>query len=40
MERVTTEEVTDKSDMFQYRFGKIYEFGWWDLNLITADAGT
>ena len=31
MEKITTEEVTDKLDMFQSRFGKIDEFGWWDL---------
>ena len=26
MERIITEEVTDKLDKFQYRFGKIDEF--------------
>ena len=26
-------------DMFQSRFGKIDEFGWWDLERISADAG-
>ena len=30
----------DKLDMFQSRFGKIDEFGWWDLERISADAGT
>ena len=30
----------DKSDTFQSRFGKIDEFGWWDLERISADAGT
>ena len=25
--------------MFQYRFGKIDQFGWWDLERISADAG-
>ena len=30
MENVTTAEVMDKLDMFQSRFGKIYQFGWWD----------
>ena len=30
----------DKLDMFQSRFGKIYQFGWWDLEIISADAGT
>ena len=40
MENIITEEVTDKLDMFQSRFGKIDEFGWWDLERISADAGT
>ena len=39
MEKIITEEVMDKLDMFQSRFGKIYEFGWWDLERISADAG-
>ena len=26
--------------MFQNRFGKIDEFGWWDLERISEDAGT
>ena len=30
----------DKLDMFQSRFGKIDGFGWWDLEIISADAGT
>ena len=29
----------DKLDMFKSRFGKIDEFGWWDLEIISADAG-
>ena len=28
MEKITTEEVMDKLDMFQSRFGKIEQFGW------------
>ena len=28
MEKITTEEVMDKLDMFQSRFRKIDEFGW------------
>ena len=40
MEKITTEEVMDKLNMFQYRFGKIDEFGLWDLERISADAGT
>ena len=39
MEKITTEEVMDKLDMFQSRFGKIDKFGWWDLERISADAG-
>ena len=31
MEKITTEEVMDKLDIFQSRFGKIDQFGWWDL---------
>ena len=40
MEKITTEEVMDKLDVFQSRFGKIDQFGWWDLERISADAGT
>ena len=40
MEKITTEEVMDRLDMFQSRFGKIDQFGWWDLERISADAGT
>ena len=40
MENITTAEVMDKLDMFQSRFGKIDQFGWWDLKRISADAGT
>ena len=40
MENITTEEVLDKLDMFQSRCGKINQFGWWDLERISADAGT
>ena len=35
----TTEEVMDKLDVFQFIFGKIDEFRWWDLEIISADAG-
>ena len=31
--------MVDNLDMFQSRFGKIYKFGWWDLERISADAG-
>ena len=40
MEIITTEEVMDKLDMFQSRFGKIEEFEWWDLEEISLDTGT
>ena len=40
MERITTEEVMDKLDMFHSIFGKIDSFGWWDLERISVDAGT
>ena len=30
----------DKLDMFQSRFGIIDQFGWWDLEIISSDAGT
>ena len=31
MKKITTEEVMDKLDMFQSRFGKMDQFGLWDL---------
>ena len=40
MVKITAEEVMDKLDLFQSRFGKIDEFGWWDLERISADTGT
>ena len=40
MEKITTEEVMDKLDMFQSKFEKIDQFVWWDLERISADAGT
>ena len=40
MENITTEEVMDKLDMFQTRFGKLDEFGWWDMERIQNDADT
>ena len=40
MEKISTEEVIDKLDMFEFISGKIDEFGWWDLERISADAGT
>ena len=40
MKKFTTDEVMDKLDMFQSIFGKIDQFGWWYLEIISADAGT
>ena len=40
MEKITTEDIMNKLDMFQSRFGKIGKFGWCDLERISADAGT
>ena len=40
MEKLLTEEVMDKLDMFQSRFEKIDKFGWCDLERISADAGS
>ena len=40
MERITSEEVMDKLDLFQSRFGIIDKFGRWDLEIILADANT
>ena len=40
MEKITTEEVMDKLHMLQSRFGKTDEFGWWYLEIISANAGT
>ena len=37
--KIMTEEVMYKMDMFQSRFGKVDEFGWWDVEIISADAG-
>ena len=39
MEKITSEEVMDKLDMFQSIFRKIEEFGWWDLERIPEEAG-
>ena len=40
MDKTTIEEVTDNLYMFQSRFGKIDEFGWWNLEIISSDACT
>ena len=38
IERIYTGQVMDNLDMFQSRFGRIDEFGWWELEIISADA--
>ena len=40
MEKITAEEVMEKLDMFQSRFGKMDQFGWLDLEELSADAST
>ena len=39
MDRIISEKVMDKLDIFQYRFGKIEKSGWWDLETKSAHAG-
>ena len=38
IENITTEEVMDKLDMFQAIFGKVDEFGWWDMEIIQTES--
>ena len=38
MGKIEAGEVMDKLDMLQSRSRKIYEFGWWGLEIISADA--
>ena len=33
-------EVMKKIDMFQARFGKVDELGWWDMERIQTDSDT
>ena len=40
MEKFSTEEFMDKMGMFRSRFGKVDKFGWWNLERISADAGS
>ena len=39
MDKITTEKVMDKLDMFPYIFVKIDEFGWWYFEKISTYAG-
>ena len=40
MEKLTTEEVMHKLDMFQSRFEKTDKIGWWGIERISADVDT
>ena len=40
MKNITTKEVMDKLDMFQARFGKVDEFGWWYMKIIQTNSVT
>ena len=40
MEKISAEELMDKLDIFQSRFGNKDKFGWWDLEIISEDAGS
>ena len=39
MENSTPEEVVEKIDTFQERFGKVDECGRWDMEIIQTDSG-
>ena len=39
MESMSAEDIMDKLYMFQAISGKLYEFGWWDLERIQTDTG-
>ena len=39
MKRINYEEVVDELYLFQDRFGKVHEFGWWYLERILAEVG-
>ena len=36
----TTEEVMEKLDLFEPRFGKVNDFGWWYMERIQTDSVT
>ena len=39
IENITTEEVMDRIDIFQERYGKVDYFGWWDIKIIQTNPG-
>ena len=40
LENITNEEVIYKLDILNAGFGKVDEFGCWDIDIIQTDAGT
>ena len=40
MEKINIEEVMEKLDMFQSRFGRLEEFDWWNQERIQTDSGS
>ena len=40
MDKFSTEEVMDNLYMFQYRFGNLGEFGWWNFERISVDVAS
>ena len=40
MEKINIEEVMEKLDMFQSRFGILEEFDWWNQERIQTDSGS
>ena len=40
MENITTEEVMDKIEIFQFRFVKVDESIWWYMDKIQTESGT
>ena len=40
MENITAEEVMYKLEKFQAIFGKVDDFGWWDMERIQTETGT
>ena len=40
MKNITTEEIMGKLYMFYARFGKVHQFGWWDIEILQTGSGT